>query len=107
MNACMIYVATSGPAEAKKMAKVLVSERLIACANIVESVTSIYRWEGEIQCDQESLLIAKTNHARREAAMARLTDLHSCDTPCIVAYDMAAGAPPFLDWLVQETEAPQ
>ncbi|MBT4739051.1 MAG: divalent-cation tolerance protein CutA [Rhodospirillaceae bacterium] len=103
MNTCMIYVATSGPEEAQKLAETLVSEQLVACVNIIDGVTSVYRWQGKIESSQESLLIAKTTHERREAAMVRLRDLHSYDTPCIVAYDMTAGVPEYLDWITHET----
>ena len=103
MNTCMIYVAASGPDEAQKLAKTLVSEQLVACVNIIDGATSIYRWEGKVQSSQESLLLAKTTHERRDAAMARLGEIHSYDTPCIVSYDMAAGIPAYLDWISGET----
>lgn len=103
MKTCMIYVATGGSEEARKLAETLVSEKLVACANIVDGATSIYRWEGKVESSQESLLIAKTTHGRRDAAVARLSELHSYETPCIVAYDIAAGIPEYLDWIERET----
>jgi len=102
MNACMIYVATSGPGEAKSIAKALVSERLIACANIIDGATSIYRWDDQVKEDTETLLIAKTSIAQREEAMHRMRELHSYETPCVVAYDIAAGLPDYLDWITSE-----
>lgn len=102
MNACMIYVTTSGPQEARSIAKTLVSERLVACANIIDGATSVYRWDGEVKEDTETLLIAKTLIARRDEAMDRLRELHSYETPCVVAYDIAAGLPDYLDWIASE-----
>ncbi|NKB45398.1 MAG: divalent cation tolerance protein CutA [Alphaproteobacteria bacterium] len=103
MNTCMIYTAVGGPEEARKLAKMLVSEQLVACVNIVDGATSVYRWEGKVQSSEESLLIAKTTNAQRDTAIERLNDLHSYDTPCIVAYDMSAGVPEYLNWLASET----
>lgn len=105
MTGCMIYTTTSGPDEARKLAKTLVSERLAACGNILDGATSVYRWEDHIETDQESILILKTSMARRDAAMARLTELHSYDTPCVVSYDMTAGVPGYLAWIDAETKA--
>lgn len=85
------------------MAKTLVSDRLVACVNIIENVTSIYPWEGEIQEDSECLMLAKTSLKQRDAAIARLKELHSYDTPCVVAYDMSAGLPDYLAWIMAET----
>jgi len=105
MNTCMIYATVGGPKEARRLAETLVSEQLVACVNIIDGATSVYRWEGEVQSSEESLLIAKTTNAQRDAAMARLQGLHSYDTPCIVAYDMAGGVPDYLDWLAMETNS--
>lgn len=102
MNACMIYATTSWPQEARSIAKALVAERLVACANIIDGVTSVYRWDDEVKEDTETLLIAKTSIARRDEAMGRLQELHSYETPCVVAYDIAAGLPDYLDWIASE-----
>ncbi len=103
MTACMIYATASGPEEARTLAKTLLSERLIACANIIDGATSMYRWNGQVEMDEESILVLKTSRARRDAALARLAELHSYDTPCAVAYDMAGGLPPYLSWIAEET----
>ena len=104
MNTCMIYATASVLAEAENLAKILVSERLVACVNILDGATSVYRWQDKVETSKESILIAKTSYARRDAAMARLQELHSYDTPCIVAYDIAAGLPDYLAWIASETE---
>lgn len=102
MNTCMIYATTSEPKEAKSIAKALVMERLVACANIIDGATSVYRWDGDVKEDTETILLVKTSIDRREEAVKRLGELHSYETPCIVAYDIAAGLPDYLDWVVSE-----
>jgi len=100
---CMIYVTASSRAEAKTIARALVDERLVACANILGEATSVYRWQGKVEEAQEIVLIAKTKRALADKAVARITALHSYDVPCAVVYDMSAGSPAYLSWLAQET----
>ena len=99
----MIYATTGSPEEAQSLAKALVDERLVACVNIIDGATSVYRWNGKTESEQESILIAKTCIANRNDAMNRLQALHSYDTPCIVSYDMADGMQDYLAWVIGET----
>ncbi len=102
-DACMIYATAGSREEAETLAKTLVTERLVACVNIFPEVTSVYRWEGQTESEQECVLIAKTLKTRRSEAMKRLNALHSYDTPCIVSYDMTDGLPSYVDWISNET----
>ena len=92
----------SGPHAA---AATLLSEKLIACANILGPSTSIYRWESEVQTEREIVALFKTSAASAARTCARLTELHPYDEPCIVALpvDRAGSAPGFLDWVGDET----
>lgn len=99
----MLYVTVGTSEEARSIAQALVSEHLVACVNIIDNVASIYHWDGAIQEDSECLLLAKTSITQRDAAMARVEELHSYDTPCVVAYDMSAGLPDYLSWVKAET----
>ena len=103
-GACMVYVTIGSEAEAKSIAKALVKESLIACANVLGPASSIYMWEDEVQEAQEFVLICKTQRMRLEAAAARVRELHSYDTPCITVYEMAAGFPPYVEWIFAETK---
>ena len=105
MMTCMIYATTGSTQEAKSLAKTLVQERLVACVNIIDRVTSVYRWDDDIQSDSESVMIAKTSIERRVDAIKRLRELHSYDTPCIVSYDMSDGTPQYIDWIMEETRS--
>ena len=55
-----LYVTTKDSSEAKKLAKVLLENKLIACANILPEMTSLYEWNGEIEESLESVLVLKT-----------------------------------------------
>ncbi|MFL2770471.1 MAG: divalent-cation tolerance protein CutA [Rhodospirillaceae bacterium] len=105
MTACMIYITTSSPEEARKLAKTLLEEQLAACANIIDGVASFYRWNGSIESDSESLVIAKTIISKRRLVIERISGLHSYTTPCVVSYDIADGQPDYLSWIQSEVGA--
>ena len=86
-------------AEAEKIGRALVAERLAACVNIVPGVRSIYRWKESVEETNEVLLVIKTTRGRFPAVVARLTALHSYEVPEILALDADAGAEPYLAWL--------
>ncbi|HEY4134736.1 MAG TPA: divalent-cation tolerance protein CutA [Alphaproteobacteria bacterium] len=99
----MAYVTASSRAEALTLGRALVEERLAACANVFEGATSIYRWGDKLQEEAEAILILKTRAELIEALTARLRDLHSYDLPCVVAWRIDGGNPPYLDWVRAET----
>jgi periplasmic divalent cation tolerance protein len=98
-----IYVTAGSEEEARTIARTLVEERLAACANVIDRVTSYYWWEGAVQSDPEAVLIAKTQADRVDAVVARVKALHSYDCPCVVALPLVGGNPAFLDWIAAET----
>jgi periplasmic divalent cation tolerance protein len=100
---CMIYVTASSKAEATTIARALVDEKLVACANVLGDATSIYRWQGKVEEAQEIVLIAKTRRDLADKALARIKALHSYDVPCAVVYEMTAGLPDYMAWIDRET----
>ena len=96
----LVVLMTAGShEEADRIATALVGECLAACVNIIPGVTSIYRWEGEIQRDQEWLLVAKSQSELLEALVARIQSLHSYDVPEILALPVAGGSEAYLRWV--------
>lgn len=87
------------PETARTIAERLVADRLAACASLVPGLTSIYRWEGEIQRDPEVLLLVKTRAACLDALLATLSGLHPYRVPEIIALPIAAGLPDYLSWI--------
>lgn len=92
--------------EGDRLAQAVVEERLAACVNVVGPIVSIYHWQGQVQRDDEILLVIKTQRRRFEQLAARLSALHSYDNPEIVALPIVAGATPYLAWLLAETQGP-
>jgi periplasmic divalent cation tolerance protein len=88
------------PEKAAEIARVLVDEQLAACVNLLPAVRSIYRWQGAVQDDAETLAIIKTTTERYDAMVARLVALHPYDVPELIALPIAAGHAPYLDWVL-------
>ena len=99
----IIFITTADEQEAQGIAKLLLGKRFIACANIIDGATSLYRWEGEIAEEKEAVMIAKTREDLVEKVIDRVRELHGYDCPCIVALPIVAGNPAFLDWIDGET----
>lgn len=100
----LIYMTAPSRDEALKIARVLVEERLAACANVLGGITSIYWWDGKVNQEGEVALTAKTRVGQVEALIARVRAIHPYDCPCVVAMPIVAGNPAFLEWIGQETK---
>ena len=95
----VVLITTGSQDEAEQIAQALVADMLAACVNILPGVTSVYRWEGQVQRDQEWLLLAKSRHDVLDRLIERVRALHSYDVPEIVALPLAGGSEPYLRWL--------
>jgi len=84
----------------------LVDERLIACGNVIPGVTSVYRWEGQVETASEVVLMMKTTEERLPALKARIGELHSYDVPEVLVSPITDGLAIYLEWVRRET-APQ
>ena len=104
MNQVLLYVTAGSHDEALRIGRALVGERLAACANILPGMTSVYRWQGRVQEDDETVLIVKTRDTLVEQTTARIKALHSYEVPCVVAVALAGGNQDFLNWIMKETE---
>lgn len=91
------------PDKAAEVVRTLVSEQLAACGNLVGPIRSIYRWQGEIQDEPETLVILKTTRDRFEAMRARLVELHPYEVAEVIALPVEAGHAPYLAWVAAET----
>ncbi len=98
-NHCMVYVTAASKDEALQIGRALVEERLAACANILEGMHAVYRWQGAVEEAQEAVLILKTRKTLAGKVLARVAELHSYDVPCAVVYDMTNGLPGYLEWI--------
>jgi periplasmic divalent cation tolerance protein len=85
--------------EAETIAQALVERRLAACVNLLPGATSIYRWKGQVERDEECLLVIKTRAERFEDLRSAIVAQHPYEVPEIIALPIEAGHAPYLAWL--------
>ena len=98
-----IYITAKDEAEAQKLGRILVEERLIACANYFP-IKSIYRWKGQIEESAEVAIIAKTRADLVDRLIERVKQLHSYEVPCVVSWIIEKGNQDYLKWIEESTE---
>ncbi|MDX1556567.1 MAG: divalent-cation tolerance protein CutA [Xanthomonadales bacterium] len=102
-QACVALCACPDGDTAERMAKGLVEARLAACVNIVSGVRSLYRWQGKVQDDAETLMVIKSTAPRIEALTAWLRANHPYEVPEVVCLPVVGGSAEYLDWVASET----
>lgn len=107
MDYALVYITAANREEALSISRALLAEKLIACANVYDNVTSLYWWQGEIEHNPEAVIIAKTRVLLTAQLTERVKALHSYDTPCIVTVPISGGNPDFLRWIGHQTEPRQ
>ena len=101
----VVLISTPGAEAGRQLARALVEERLAACGSVVPAVTSVYRWQGAVEEEEEALVVLKTAADRVEALTRRTRELHPYEVPEILALPVAGGNPAYLEWLIEETRA--
>ena len=86
---------------ARRIAHTLVSENLAACANIIPTMNSIYRWKGKIETGDETIVLFKTTQDRYDALQEKLRSLHPYEIPEIISVKIDKGLPDYLRWVVE------
>lgn len=99
----MVYVTTPNRTEAMSIAKAVVKDRLAACANVIDGMSSVYWWQGDLQDGNETVLILKTRRDLVTALTERIKALHSYDCPCVVALNLEGGNAEYFNWILKET----
>ena len=96
----VVLMTAADGAEAARIAELLVNKKLAACVQLLPEIESVYRWNGEVQRDKEVLMLAKTTAAQFVDLERVVREIHSYDTPEIIAVPMAHVSEPYRVWLV-------
>lgn len=105
--AALVVLSTFPDADtAVRVARTLVEQQLAACVNVVPTVRSIYRWEGKVCDEGETLAVIKTTAERYAALAAKIAELHPYQVPEVIALPLAGGHPPYLAWLAEQVARP-
>lgn len=95
----LIWCPFGGEDDAARIAGQLLDEGLVACANILPGMRSLYVWQGERGESRECGVLFKTDAALLDKAIARLTAIHPYDTPAVTGWRADAAAPATAAWL--------
>ncbi len=98
-NYIVILVTTKDKLEAEKISQLLLKERLIACANIVNPVTSIFYWGDKVDKVEECLIVMKSRMDLFEQVAEQVKQLHSYEVPEILAVPIVESSKTYLDWM--------
>jgi periplasmic divalent cation tolerance protein len=86
---------------ARRISSQLVSEKFVACANILPAVESIYRWKGNVENANETLVLFKLREDRQSAFQEKLRSLHPYEVPEIIFVPVSSGLPEYLRWVAE------
>jgi periplasmic divalent cation tolerance protein len=101
----VVLMTAANREEASRIAEALVAARLAACVQILPEMLSVYRWQGEIARESEVMLLAKTTLGRFDDLDRAVREIHSYETPEIVALPVTSVSAPYLDWLQEEVSS--
>lgn len=107
-NLRILYVTTSDKNEAQKIGRAIVEQNLAACANILDGMQSIYKWDGEIQEDNECVLLIKTHYSRVQKVTRLIKEMHSYEVPCVISLTITEdeGNEEYLEWIENRSKQP-
>ncbi len=102
-EARVVLVTCGSLAEGRKIAKAVVSKRLVACVNVISApIESVYWWKGKVKAAKEFLLVIKTTARRLKELEVEIARLHSYEVPEFLVLPVDTGSQSYLGWLVRE-----
>jgi periplasmic divalent cation tolerance protein len=103
-QAVVIFVTVPTIEVGKQIARTLVEKRLAACVNIIPTIHSIYTWEGQMEENEEALLLIKSRRELFETELIpAVRTLHPYELPEILALPVQMGLPDYMNWIEQVT----
>jgi periplasmic divalent cation tolerance protein len=102
----VVYTTLPKRRKARQIGRVLVQERLVACANIFK-IDSIFNWKGETEEVGEYALLMKTRAELYSQAEERIKELHPYEVPAIVCFPLVGGSEEFFQWIRAGTGEPR
>ncbi|MES9966283.1 MAG: divalent-cation tolerance protein CutA [Sedimenticola sp.] len=99
----LVHCTCPDQASAERIAGEVVDEGLAACVNILGSITSVYKWQGEQERSEEILLLIKTSRQGYRQLERKIVELHPYELPEIIAVPVEQGLPDYLHWVEQCT----
>ena len=104
MKNMIFFVTVPNIEEAQKIAKNLVENKIAACTNIIQNIISIYRWKGNIEQDNELLLVIKTTENKSSALIETINKIHSYEVPECIGFKIEKGSNNYLNWIQESVK---
>ncbi len=102
MRLRLAYITCADAKQARALARKLLEERLVACANLVPRTETLYWWKGKIESAKEALLFCKTTAKNAPKVIKRVRQLHTYEVPCVLVLKVEKGNPKYIEWLCKE-----
>jgi periplasmic divalent cation tolerance protein len=106
MPFCVCLISAPEGEPAKKLARLIVEEKLGACVNLVPGVSSTYWWEGKIEESAECLLIVKTDKLKVKQLIKRVKANHPYSVPEVISLRIKEGSRDYLRWIAGSLGTP-
>ena len=95
----VVFITAPTKREAKKIANVLIKNKMAACVNITDKIDSLFWWKGKINSLKEVLLIVKSKKEKLPQIIKFVKSAHSYSVPEIISLSIGAGLPAYLRWI--------
>jgi periplasmic divalent cation tolerance protein len=105
-QARIVMTTASSWEEAQQLARTLMDERLAACVTCLPGALSTYRWQGEVESAQETVILIKTLAEQLPNLESRIRSLHSYQTPELLVLQIEAGSADYLEWMIDTVKRP-
>ena len=103
LEVVLVLTTLGADADAVTFARTLVQEHLAACVNVLPPMTSVYRWRGRIEEDQERQIVVKTTRKQLAALEQRVRQLHPYELPEFLVLESSGGSEAYLGWVLENT----
>lgn len=100
-EALLVYVTVETRDDALVLGRACVDARLAACANVIDGMHSVYRWQGAVEEADEAVLLLKTQTSCLDALTEMIRERHAYDCPCVAAVPIVGGNPAYLAWIAE------
>jgi periplasmic divalent cation tolerance protein len=100
----VVFCTIASIEDAKRISNELVKSRMAACVNIINGMTSVYEWKGEICTENECLMVIKTKKELFNELKKEIISMHAYEIPEIISLDITDGLDSYLDWIFKNTK---
>jgi periplasmic divalent cation tolerance protein len=101
----VVLITAPTAADARRIARVLVEERLAACVNILPDCRSVYRWNEDVAEEAETMMVAKTGREFFPQLARRVSEIHPYAVPEVVGLPVTKVTEPYRRFLADGVKA--